>query len=123
MRDKRLALFISLLVMSVLIAGTTASAENIKARMKKRLPDIVALKKKGIIGESNRGYLAFVGKTRKKEALVAAENRDRRAVYQAIAEQQKVSVAVVEKRRALQIAKKARKGFWLQDEKGKWFKK
>lgn len=123
MKDKRLALFVSMLVISVFIAGTAVSAENIKSRMKTRLPDIVALKKKGIIGETKRGYLDFVGKAREKAALVKAENRDRRAVYQAIAKQQNVSVAVVEKRRAMQIAQKTRPEFWLQNKNGKWYRK
>lgn len=95
----------------------------IKQRMLNRLPQIQALKAKGIIGENNRGYLAYVGDKRVKQEMIQAENADRKAVYQAIAKQQNTSVAVVEKHRAAQIEKEAKPGTWLQDATGKWYQK
>ncbi len=125
MPDRRQTRIIVSVLLSVLLMTTSCYAGNIKARFKKRLPEIVALKKKGIIGETHRGYLAFVKKTPdpKAKSLVQAENRDRRIVYQAIAKQQGVAVEVVEKRRALQIARKSPRGFWLQDQNGRWYRK
>ncbi len=121
---KRTLIFVSVLL-SVCLVCTSGYAGNIKERFKKRLPQIVALKKQGIIGETNRGYLAFVKKAgdARAKSLVKAENRDRRTVYQAIAKQQGVAVEVVEKRRALQIARKSPAGFWLQDANGRWYRK
>ena len=114
---------ILLLLAVIFVAGTSAWAASIKTRMKNRLPAIVTLKDNGIVGESNRGYLQFPGPTKEKEDIVKAENADRKKVYGAIAKQQGVTLEVVEKRRAMQIAKKAKSGHWLQDEAGKWYQK
>lgn len=103
--------------------STPVFAAGIKARMKSRLPKIVQLKAKGIVGETNDGFLAFVGAQKAEQALVAAENEDRKKVYQAIAKQQGTSAKVVGQRRALQIAEKAQPGEWLQDAGGKWYRK
>ena len=117
----------SVVVISFLVVLFTtvasSSAEDTKSRMKKRLPIIIELKAKGIVGEDNRGYLQFVGTKREKEDVVTAENNDRKSVYSAIAEKQGATVDFVGKRRAKQIVEKAKKGEFLQDESGKWYKK
>jgi uncharacterized protein YdbL (DUF1318 family) len=95
-------------------------ASNIKERMAARLPTIVELKKEGIIGENNKGYLAYVADKRVKQDIVAAENEDRRAVYSAIARQQGTTAEVVGVLRAKQIAEKAQPGEWIQNENGQW---
>ncbi|MEE4358098.1 MAG: DUF1318 domain-containing protein [Desulfococcaceae bacterium] len=102
---------------------TAAFAEGIKERMKNRLPVINDLKDRGVIGENNKGFLEFRG-PREKADVVNAENADRARVYGAIAKQQKTSAALVGKRRAIQIRNEvAGPGEWLQDDKGKWYKK
>ena len=103
--------------------GVSASADDIKARMKKRLPVIKELKDKGIVGEDNQGYLQFVGGKKEKADVIAAENNDRKTVYEAIAKKQGTTAELVGKRRALQIAKKANPGEWIQDASGKWLQK
>jgi len=117
----------SLVVISILVVlcttVTSSSAEDTKSRMKERLPIIIELKEKGIVGEDNRGYLQFVGTKREKEDVVTAENNDRKSVYSAIAKKQGATVDFVGKRRAKQIAERAKKGEFLQDESGKWYKK
>ncbi len=117
----------SLIIISLLLVlcttVTSSSAEDTKSRMKKRLPIITELKSKGIVGEDNRGYLQFVGTKRDKDDVVAAENNDRKSVYSAIAKKQGATVDFVGKRRAKQIAGRAKKGEFLQDESGKWYKK
>jgi uncharacterized protein YdbL (DUF1318 family) len=101
-----------------------AGADDIKARMQERLPTIVQMKSEGIIGENNKGYLEFVpGAAKKNESVITAENNDRKAVYSAIAGQQKTTPELVGERRAIQIAEKAAPGEWLQDKSGKWYKK
>lgn len=105
------------------IAGPTAFADEIKDRMKNRLPVILELKAKGIVGENNQGYLEFIGGKREKPDVVAAENEDRKAVYTAIAKQQGTTAELVGKRRALQIAEKADPGEWVQDSRGNWIQK
>ena len=117
----------SLIIISLLLVlcttVTSSSAEDTKSKMKKRLPIITELKSKGIVGEDNRGYLQFVGTKREKEGVVTAENNDRKSVYSAIAKKQGATVDFVGKRRAKQIAGRAKKGEFLQDESGKWYKK
>lgn len=114
-------LFFSLLILILSAAG--AFGQDIKERMKDRLPQIVELKKKGIIGEDNLGFLQFVGTVKEKEDIVKDENNDRLQVYETIAKQQGTSAEAVGKRRAIQIAEKADAGEWLQDEKGSWYQK
>ena len=87
------------------------------------LPVIAALKAKGLVGEDNRGYLQFIGQKKENEAVVAAENKDRQMVYEAIAKQQGTTVELVGQHRAIQIAEKAQRGEWLQDANGKWYQK
>jgi uncharacterized protein YdbL (DUF1318 family) len=67
--------------------------------------------------------LQFVGQKKEKKDVVAAENADRKKVYAAIAKQQGTTAELVGKRRALQIAKKAKAGTWIQDQSGKWNQK
>lgn len=105
------------------LAGTLSGAQDLKTQMKERLPVIRELKLKGIIGENNKGYLEFIGKTREKENVINAENEDRKEVYAVIAQKQNVSLEMVGQRRALQIAENAVPGDWLQRSDGQWYKK
>jgi len=123
MNMKRIAVMgIALMVVSVFVAQG-AFANDIKQRMKQRLPVIVQMKSQGIVGENANGYLEYVTATRAHEDVVASENKDRQTVYSAIAAQQGVGIATVEKRRALQIANQAKKGEFLKNESGAWYKK
>jgi uncharacterized protein YdbL (DUF1318 family) len=112
---------VSLFLVGLFFLSVSAHAQDIKSRMKDRLPVIKSLKMRGIIGENNRGYLQFLGEKREKENVVNAENQDRKTVYSAIAKQQKTTLEVVEKHRAAQIEIKAEPGEWLQDANGKWY--
>jgi uncharacterized protein YdbL (DUF1318 family) len=126
---KKYSVFYGIIAVLVLMVFSTegmcfAGADDIKARMQERLPTIVQMKAEGIIGEDNRGFLEFVpGAAKKMQDVVAAENRDRQMVYEAIAKQQKTTADLVGRRRAIQIAEKAVQGEWLQDESVKWYKK
>ena len=122
-RNSVIRLSVALIVLFVFASVATAFAEGVKARMQARLPTIVALKAEGIIGEDNKGFLAFVGSARKKVDIVTGENEDRRKVYAAIARQQGTTVETVGALRARQIAEKASPGEWLQNEKGAWIQK
>ena len=102
---------------------SAAFADNIKERMKQRLPQIVDLKNRGIVGETNTGYLGFVTAKKEKQDVVAAENEDRKAVYTQIARQQNVSTQLVQKRRAAALFSSGTKGHYYQNEAGAWVKK
>ena len=103
--------------------GTLAWAEGIKERMLHRQPAILELKNKGIIGETNTGYLGFVTARRAGEAVVSGENADRRAVYIKIARSQNLSVDLVGRRRALQLIERAAPGHFYQNRAGAWVRK
>ena len=136
MKQRTLTKILTFLVIGFFVLGGSAFADNIKARMKNRLPVIKELeaakgiigkekelKAKGIVGEDNKGYLQFVGGDKAKADVVAAVNKDRKTVYAAIAKQQGTTAELVGKRRALQIAKKAAPGEWVQDANDKWIQK
>ena len=117
-------LFILLIMISSLCFSFICQAEGgIKDRMKARIPVITTLKDQGIIGENNKGSLEFRNNDRSQAALIDAENKDRNAVYAAIARQQGVSVDLVSSRRAAKIAQMAKPGIWLQAPSGSWYQK
>jgi uncharacterized protein len=118
---QRLKISLSLLSLAIVFSSLSpAWAQDIKARMRARLPELVTLKAQGVIGENNNGYLTILKAPTDKEALVKAENDDRRKIYSAIAKQQGTTAELVGKRRALQIAEKADPGTMIQGADGKW---
>ena len=105
---------------------------EIKKALKKRFPDLVPLFDKGALGEANNGFLAprdldelSIKEKLKLKKLLAAENRDRKNLYQRVAILKGVpeQVKEIQKIFAKRWAREARKGWWVQDEKGKWLKK
>ena len=106
-----------------LLITAPASAGPLQDRMKARLPEIVALKSKGIIGETYQGYLAFVGQSREGAAVVAAENNDRKMLYQAIAQKTGATPEQVGQRAALKWKQNLGPGEYFQNEDGSWMKK
>ena len=121
--NKKISGLILILIPFVIFLSQNVFANSIQDRMKSRLPAIAELKKAGVIGENNLGYLEYVGANKKGEDIVSAENNDRKLVYQAIAKKQNTTAELVGKRRAIQIAEKADLGEWLKNESGKWYKK
>ena len=114
------------LAFAMMFAAATAcmgGTAQIKARMKARLPKIEQFKNSGVLGENNQGFLAVLIDNTAAKKLAAAENRDRKAVYKAIAKAQGTTAELVGRRRALQLVNLASKGQLLQDKDGKWYKK
>jgi uncharacterized protein YdbL (DUF1318 family) len=122
-RQRVFSLLAGLMFVLVFCSVAGGAINGLKERMAARLPEIVALKDKGVIGEDNKGYLQFVGAAKEKAELVQAENADRLQVYQAIAKQQGTTDDLVGRRRAQQIVEIALPGQWLQDANGRWYKK
>lgn len=120
---KKIGTVITAAMVMILMLSGSASAQDIKSRMRDRLPEIAGLKAKGIVGENNQGYLEILKGNGSADKIVSAENKDRRMVYEAIAAKTKTSIDVVGKRRAIQIAEKAGSGEWLQNTSGQWYKK
>ena len=119
MKARFLTLFAALCVITV--TAFAESAGDIRRRMEQRLSQIDTLKSQEIVGENNRGYL----EERKPGGAdtVAAENRDREAVYALIAKETGAAPDAVGRARAKQIAANSRSGVWVQDEAGSWKKK
>lgn len=113
----------TLLILGILAASATLHADDIKTRMHERLPTIVELKARGVVGENNQGYLEMLGGQTEQQELIAAENRDRRVIYEQLARQTNTNVQIVGQRRAIQIAERAPSGEWLQDAGGNWYQK
>ena len=120
---KLIGLFSGLIITILFVSAVNCSAESIKDRMVARLPQINELKSKGLIGENNQGLLEFRTNKKPQQNLVVAENKDRKAVYNAIAKKQGVKPGLVGQRRAKQIADRGTPGQWFQKPDGKWYKK
>ena len=123
MKQRTSTKILAVLLIGFFTLGAAASADDIKARMKSRLPVIKKLKSEGIVGEDNAGFLQFVGDKKASADVVAAENKDRQSVYEAIAKQQGTTAELVGRRRALQNEKRAEPGEWVQDASGQWQQK
>lgn len=106
-----------------LICTAVAFAGGEKERMAQRRGEIRSLKSAGIIGERADGLLGFVKKNPADQALVDAENKDRKAVYAEIAKGQGISVSEVANARGQANAKRSASGDWLQNTKRKWVQK
>lgn len=131
---KFLALSIAAFALAFAVPQIVFSADDaatIKKNMADRKPKIDALKKAGSIGENKSGYLEAMKDVKLEEAdstLIEAENKDRKAVYTAIAKKESaetgkaVAVEKVAELRASQIRSKAKEGEFIQEEDGKWVK-
>ncbi len=102
---------------------TLAQSASIKERMVARIPTIISLKDKGIIGENNVGLLEYRGSNKPQQELIAAENKDRKIIYVAIGKKQGADPLLVAKRRAKKIVSQGKAGHWFQKEDGSWYKK
>ena len=123
MNTHKLLKMAPLLMIFLLLSISYVSADEIKDRMVQRLPVIADLKTKGIIGEDNRGYLGFVSGNRVMEDVIAAENADRKTVYEIFAKQQNNSLDVVETVQGARKAEKTAPGEFYQTLDGQWVKK
>ena len=107
------------------VLSAADDAATIKKNMAERKPKIETLKKAGSIGENKSGYLEAMKDAKLEDAdkkLLEDENKDRKAVYAAIAKKEGSTVDHVGELRAKQIRSKAAEGEFIQGEDGKWVK-
>ncbi|OGR20908.1 MAG: hypothetical protein A3J85_05010 [Desulfobacula sp. RIFOXYA12_FULL_46_16] len=123
MNTRNIWKIVLLLMIFLLLSSPCVLADAVKDRMLQRLPAIADLKTKGIIGEDNRGYLGFVTGNRVMEDVIAAENADRKTVYEIFAKQQNNSLDVVETVQGARKAEKTAPGEFYQTLDGQWVKK
>ena len=131
---KLLALSIAALTLAFAVPQALSAADSaatIKKNMADRKPKIETLKKAGTVGENKTGYLEAMKKDKDdkevklsddEKMLIEDENKDRKAVYTAIANQEGSTVEKVGELRAKQIRSKAAEGEFIQGEDGKWVK-
>ncbi len=112
---------------------SNATIRQIKARMQQRYGQLKPFFQRGVIGENAKGYLVIKDQgavdLRSRalvKRLVEAENRDRKALYAAVAQALKIpasQIARVERIFAGQWQKSAPKGSWIEQQPGKWVRK
>lgn len=104
--------------------AAAADVESITERMRERLPAIDELKEAGTIGENNRALLEARSELeREQRELIQEENADRQTLYELVAERTDQSLDEVARQRAARIAQLATRGVWLQNMRGKWYRK
>lgn len=115
--------FIFMIIGCFLLVAPAAHSASIKERMAARIPEIIALKDNGLIGENNKGFLEYRTADKPKMELIEGENADRDTVYQAIAKSQGASPSLVGESRAKMIAENGQSGHLYQKPDGSWYKK
>lgn len=84
--------------------------------------DLGEAKSKGLVGETNTGYLGAVKSSSEVDALVADINAKRKAHYQKIASRNGISLQAVEARAGLKAIEKTPAGEFVNTGAG-WQKK
>ncbi len=121
---KKTNLIVAIFAISFSVLSLGLNAEGIKARLAKRLPIINTLKADGSIGENNKGYLVARKELNEDNTkIIKDENADRKKIYGMLAKKTGQSVDMVGSRRAIAIAKKTKKGYWVQEKDGTWNQK
>ena len=93
-------------------------------RMKNRLADVISAKDSGSVGEGVDGFL-HLRKLDDSQAmkLVAAENDDRKSLFQSLARKTGGSEETVARKFSQGIEAKAKKGHWFRKSSGTWVQK
>lgn len=115
---RALGLTLSLITVALWVCPTALA--NLE-RMRGRVPDILKYKDQGVIGERYDGYLGVVKTDSHAQALVDAENSDRKSEYKVRAKEGNVSLETFEEFIGNERISKEKDHFVL--EKGKQWKK
>ena len=129
-----LALAVSLVILTAasLCFAADYDFKELTPEIKKALQDRQAryaelqnLKHEGMIGENNKGYVTDLQNSSAAGPITAAENRDRRIIYEALATQNKLGgkgLLAVQKAFAEVQHEKAGPGDMVQSSSGDWKK-
>ena len=105
----------------------TPEVKNALASRKARFSQIKEYRRKGVIGEDNKGLLQIrSAATSEVKRLVREENRDRMTIYQALVRQNNMppdQLKLVQEQFAAVRREKANKGEWIQLPNGNWIRK
>jgi len=129
-------MILAVLFMPCFLASPTCAAEyNLKQmtpqveqallNRKARFSLLESYKARGVIGENNRGYVELLSSDPQASDVVREENRDRKVIYQTIAEQNGIAsqMDVIEKVFAQVQHEKAQAGYKIQTADGAWMTK
>lgn len=108
------------------LSSSEALTPALRERFEQRLPEIIAAKKAGKIGETFDGYVDTVASAQSDatlSALIKAENADRLTYYQAVARSAQSSVAYVGELSAMKRFEAAATGEFLRYRDGQWKQK
>ena len=107
------------------IIQMTAEVSQALENRRERFERLSELKREGVIGENNQGYLSVLKHDPQVAELVKSENRDRRVIYQTIAQQNGLGDAIdlIEQVFAGVQREKAGAGEMVQSPDGKWINK
>lgn len=107
------------------IKTMTPEVESALDGRRARFDQLNELKNKGALGENNKGYVEALGDDAQAKSLAAAENADRKVIYQTIADQNGLAGALetIEKVFAQVQRDKAEQGQKIQNEDGSWVTK
>ncbi len=107
------------------IKQMTPEVQNALNGRRDRFDQLRALKSSGAVGENNHGYAEVLKQEGPAGDIVAAENRDRKVIYQTIAEQNGLenAISTIESVFAQVQRDKAGPGEQVQMEDGRWVSK
>jgi uncharacterized protein YdbL (DUF1318 family) len=104
----------------------TPQIEQALKNRQARYYQLQGLKREDLVGENNNGYVTDLKNNTSASALVTAENKDRRVLYEALAEQNMLgNTGLLEVQRAFAEvqSEKAEPGDLVQSASGDWKKK
>jgi uncharacterized protein YdbL (DUF1318 family) len=112
---------------------STPAIRALKKSLRERFPKLIPFYDRGNIGETNNGYIQIrneIGLNLKQRArlrkLVKEENTDRRNLYKEVARALDISpnqIPRIEKIFARNWIRKAKPGWWIQNEEDEWIQK
>jgi uncharacterized protein YdbL (DUF1318 family) len=110
------------------LSSSEAMTPALRERFEQRLPEIIAAKKTGRIGETFDGYVDTIASGSAQadsslDALIKAENADRLTYYQAVARSAQASLAYVGELSAMKRFEAATSGEYLRHRDGQWKQK
>jgi uncharacterized protein len=97
--------------------------DEVKQRMRARVPAVDALKTSGAVGEASTGLLAVRIDGGDAAAIVSAENADRTLIFAETARRTGATAEAVAAAFARQMAASSKAGVWLQRADGEWYQK
>ena len=130
---KKIAIVMVMLTMCSVLAWAgsysiktmTPEVQQALSARKDRFGELRALKSSGAVGENNRGYVEVLKNTANANSVASDENRDRKVIYQTIAEQNGLegALSTIETAFAQVQSDKANSGDKVQTAAGGWVSK